>query len=178
MRDLKNYPTPNKHPWSTGKKYPTPNKHPRTQKKIPPHLTNIRDLKLFSREKFTRKNGKKYVSHLSKGCARTPIYYTTYDNWKSEEFLLLRFSYARRWTSQVFPWLFGGWDFQHTRTGMVFHGHQVCFVQENFVHVSRHYQKEKGWHLSFCSILQSAGATQLKRFFFFFFKPCCCGEIK
>ena len=36
-------------------------------KKNTPHLTNIRDLKLFSREKFSRKNVKKYVSHLSKG---------------------------------------------------------------------------------------------------------------
>ena len=41
-----------------------------------------------------------------------PFDLRAYDYWKSKEFLLLRFSYARRWTSQVFPWLFWGWDFQ------------------------------------------------------------------
>ena len=102
----KKYPTPVKHSWSQ-KKYPTPVKHSWSQKKkpytcqtsaiskkIPPHLTNIRDLKKISHTsqtpaihgkkkyptpnkhpqskfiftwKFTRKNGEKYVSHLSKG---------------------------------------------------------------------------------------------------------------
>ena len=106
----KKYPTPNKHPRSTvKKKYPTPNKHPWSQKKKKkntPHLTNIRNLNLFSREKFTRKNGKKIresfvkrLVHLSKGwsicqkggpfvkrcgpfvkrCSRNPLSYTTTD---------------------------------------------------------------------------------------------------
>ena len=94
------YTTPNKHPRSQKlpphltnirdpreKKYTTPNKHPRSQK-LPPHLTNIRDprekniphltnirnLKLFSRENSHVKTGKKYVSQR---WPRTPSTYTT-----------------------------------------------------------------------------------------------------